>query len=298
MPVNGLPSALEDLLIFLLSKNCIKSWNYFGQSSGTTLTIKWTDNNEEDATESPEFCDSVSYRRKSVAQISRDSRRAKEWKKSKMELNSQNYPDDVLENKSEILTANSSDLNQAIGIDSHDALPFVSAENASPPHMGKVVASTPGLQDIEPPSIDIPADMDVSDKVHQPLLGSERTSSYPKFTDDCSKCKDIRYHTGSTDHDTAMKQLHKGPPFHRKCMDCNSAVFDTSKQDWKYKLDKPARLCNYCSPKSLFFPHFVCESCVSNHKGHSITEGVFRLHLQKNKKSGRYDFGPVIMSYG
>ena len=76
MPVNRLPPALKDLLVFLLSKNCIKSWNYFGQSSGTTLTIKWTNSNEEDTSESQEYSDSVSYRRKSVAQMSRDSKRA------------------------------------------------------------------------------------------------------------------------------------------------------------------------------------------------------------------------------
>ncbi len=80
MPVNGLPTALEELLVFLLSKNCIKSWNYFGQSSGTTLTIKWTNTTEEEDSESQEFTDSLSYRRKSVAQMSRDSKRANSGK--------------------------------------------------------------------------------------------------------------------------------------------------------------------------------------------------------------------------
>ena len=93
------------------------------------------------------------------------------------------------------------------------------------------------------------ADTDLCEQTDQPLLGSERISSYPQFTDDCSKCKDIKYHTSTTDHDTAMRQLYRGPPFRRKCVDCNSTIFDTSQREWKYRLDETVRFCNYCSAK-------------------------------------------------
>ncbi len=104
----------------------------------------------------------------------------------------------------------------------------MSVESACPPHAGNPVTSTPGMEHSESPSIDVPADTDLCEQTDQPLLGSERISSYPQFTDDCSKCKDIKYHTSSTDHDTAMRQLYRGPPFHRKCVDCNCTIFDTS----------------------------------------------------------------------
>ena len=240
MPINGLPSALEDLLGFLMSRNNIKSWNYYqnSQGSGTTLTIKWTSDLEHVEDAESHQSDSVSYRRKSPAQISRDSQRVKDWKMSrtqKMDLNSPNHFEDILDTKSEVLTANSSDLNDNRAISNHDdALPFVSDECVS---SGKPGSSTPEPEKCNSLNINRPA----SDHVDLPLKGSEKP--YPKLTDNCTKCKDVKIHTDSSNHNTVMKQMDNGPPFRRRCADCNSILLDSSLPNWKYRLDETVRLC-------------------------------------------------------
>ncbi len=293
MPLNGLPSALEDLLDFLASRNSIKSWNYYQnhKSSGTTLTIKWTSDFGDTGSRQS---DSISYSRKSPEQLSRENKRENNWKMSRTEktdLNSHSHFEDIQDTKSEVLTAvKSSDRHDNRAISSYDdALPLVSAECLS---SGKPVSRTSEPGDHN--SLSIPKLG--YDCVDPNLKGSEKP--YPKFTDNCTKCNDVKIHTDSSSHSTVMKQMNNGPPFKRRCGDCNALVLDSSLPDWKYRLNETVRLCNFCSGPNYFFQHFVCESCIPEHAGHSIREGVIRFHVEKNKKSGKYDFGPVLMDLG
>ncbi len=101
--MQGLPASLDRLLMYLLTENTVKSWNYYGGDDSSTLSIKWQHNidTENDQLQRSLGFNSFGYKKKSPAQFKRDAERLEKWKQ---EVKVQDSGFDNFENKSSIFT--------------------------------------------------------------------------------------------------------------------------------------------------------------------------------------------------
>lgn len=228
-----LPKQLSILMEFLITNNKVKNWKYSGNKDGSTLTIKWFDNNSNNDAIQSKY---GSFKRKSSSQIQRDRQRIQQWKESQ-DLNKQKISD--------VQDIGTVTVNNSSSIEKHcentvDTLSYEVCKDQS-----EVTSFSANNMD----SIDSKKDLN-----------------------ECSDCGKIKFHTKSSSHDRICREL-SSSNFTVECGDCQSELVNTSKKNWKKSLTKKVFRCKTCVMcddndiycLGLYYNYrSICEKCYSN----------------------------------